>query len=197
MAHQPEVGDVSKVRFAEATQGAISISGRNLTAQFDGPAKTESFEAGQNGEKYAADIWTVRAQRPGVATIRLIDDDDQSYEVEITVVGDTRHFDRMVKRFHPNARVEAIELTEQSVVITGEASSRDATAIQEIAQQLYPQVLLRLKNQPAQDQLQEGDVGDTAFDYGRTLQPATVTPGELASDPGAQTFQSEICAAIA
>ena len=117
--------------------------------------------------------------------------------MEITVVGDTRHFDRMVKRFHPNARVEAIELTEQSVVITGEASSQDATAIQEIAQQLYPQVLLRLKNQPAQDQLQEGDVGDTAFDYGRTLQPATVTPGELASDTGAQTFPSEIGAAIA
>lgn len=177
-------------------EGAISISGRNLTAQFDGPAKTESFEAGQDGEKYAADIWTVRAQRPGVATVRLIDDDDQSYEVEITVVGDTRHFDRMVKRFHPNTKVEAIELTEQSVVITGEASPQDATAIQEIAQQLYGQVLLRLKKQPAKDQLLEG-LGEADVDYGEPLEPAVVTPGEPASEAGAQTFPSEVGATIA
>lgn len=177
-------------------QGAISISGRNLTAQFDGPAKTESFEAGQNGEKYAADIWTIRAQRPGVATIRLIDDDDQSHEVEITVVGDTRHFDRMVKRFHPNAKVEAIELTEQSVVITGEASPQDAIAIQEIAHQLYGQVLLRLKKQPAEDQLLEG-LGEADIDFGTPLEPTVVTPGDLASETGDQTFPSEAGATIA
>lgn len=165
-------------------KGAITISGRNQTRQTGGPAKTESIEAGQEGEKYAADIWTIRAQRPGVATIRLIDDEDRSYEVEVTVVGDTRHFDRMVKQFHPNARVEAIELTEQSVVITGEATAQDATAIQEIAQQLYAQVLLRLKNQVAVDQRLDEELGGAEIDFGEQLEPPVETSGELQSDTG-------------
>lgn len=126
--------------------GAISISGRIMTPQAAGAAKTDSFAAGDAGEKYAADIWTIKALKAGVATIRLLDDDEREYEIEVTVKGDTRHFDAMVKRFHPKAKVEAHELTEQSIVITGEATPEDAVAIQEIAEQLYETVLLRMKS---------------------------------------------------
>jgi len=106
--------------------------------------------------KYAADIWTIKGAKPGIATIRLLDDDDHEYEIEVTVKGDTRHFDAMVKRFHPKAKVEGHELTRDSIVITGEATAEDSVAIREIAEQIYATVLLRLKTQPASEALLDG-----------------------------------------
>ncbi|MBC8290653.1 MAG: hypothetical protein H8E37_10090 [Planctomycetes bacterium] len=174
-------------------EGAISISGRILTPWEERPAKSETFEAGGSGGKYAADIWTIKGVKPGIATIRLIDDHDQEYEIEVTVKGDTRHFDAMVKRFHPKAKVEAHELTEDSVVITGEATPEDVIAIQEIAQQLYSQVLLRLKTQrvPLNHDFPaalEGTLNETGADYSEPLRPTIETPGEIDSDAPANTF---------
>jgi hypothetical protein len=147
--------------------GAVLISGRNMTPFEDGPAKTESFEAGESGEQYAAEIWTIRGVKAGIATIRLLDDDDQEYELEVTVKGDTRHFDAMVKRFHPKAKVEAHELTAESIVITGEATAEDSVAILEIAEQLYGNVLLRLKTQPVSvTQLDEFGFGSDDLEPG-------------------------------
>jgi hypothetical protein len=151
--------------------GAVSISGRILTPWEEGPVKSETFEAGGSGEKHAADVWTIKGVKPGIATIRLIDDEDQEYEIEVTVKGDTRHFDAMVKRFHPEAKVEAHELTEQSIVITGEASADDSVAIREIAEQIYATVLLRLKTQPTPEALLDGPFPDPDQGEGASTYP--------------------------
>ncbi|HEX6984677.1 MAG TPA: pilus assembly protein N-terminal domain-containing protein, partial [Planctomycetaceae bacterium] len=83
----------------------------------------------------------VHAKSPGVTTMTLLDERDQTYSVDVLVVGDVRHLQELIARLFPTAAIEVVEVRE-SVVLRGWVSQPDQiTEIVEIAEQFYPRVL--------------------------------------------------------
>lgn len=83
----------------------------------------------------------VHAKAPGVTTMTLLDEGDQTYTVDVLVIGDVRHLQELLTRLFPTAAIEAVEV-QDSVVLRGWVSQPDQiTEIVEIAERFYPVVL--------------------------------------------------------
>lgn len=87
----------------------------------------------------------VHAKSPGVTTMTLLDENDESYSVNVLIVGDVRHLQEMLGRLFPNAAIEVVEVRE-SVVLRGWVTQpSQITEIVEIAEQFYPRVLNQMQ----------------------------------------------------
>lgn len=83
----------------------------------------------------------VEAKQQGVTTIVLIDENNNSYFVEVFVKGDARHLQAIIDSKFPDSSVEALKVRE-SVVLRGWVTQPEhITQIVSIAEQFYPQVL--------------------------------------------------------
>lgn len=85
---------------------------------------------------------------PGTMTLMFVDDEDAEvkyYNVEVTILGDTRQLQSQLEKLYPRASIEAIKIGE-SVLLRGTTSKREHIAeIIEIAEQFYPKTLNQLK----------------------------------------------------
>jgi pilus assembly protein CpaC len=87
----------------------------------------------------------LHAKAPGVTTMTLLDENDQTYSVDVLVVGDVRHLQELLTRLFPTAAIEVVEVRE-SVVLRGWISQpSQITEIVEIAEQFYPRVLNQMQ----------------------------------------------------
>lgn len=87
----------------------------------------------------------LHAKAPGVTTMTLLDENDQTYSVDVLVVGDVRHLQELLTRLFPTAAIEVVEVRE-SVVLRGWVTQpSQITEIVEIAEQFYPRVLNQMQ----------------------------------------------------
>ncbi len=87
----------------------------------------------------------LHAKAPGVTTMTLLDENDQTYTVDVLVVGDVRHLQELLTRLFPTAAIEVVEVRE-SVVLRGWVTQpSQITEIVEIAEQFYPRVLNQMQ----------------------------------------------------
>ncbi|MBA3315056.1 MAG: pilus assembly protein N-terminal domain-containing protein [Planctomycetaceae bacterium] len=87
----------------------------------------------------------VHAKAPGVTTMTLLDENDQTFSIDILVVGDVRHLQELLSRLFPTAAIEVVEVRE-SVVLRGWVTQpSQITEIVEIAEQFYPRVLNQMQ----------------------------------------------------
>lgn len=87
----------------------------------------------------------VHAKSPGVTTMTLLDEHDETYSVDVLIVGDVRHLQELLARLFPNAAIDVVEVRE-SVVLRGWVTQpSQITEIVEIAEQFYPRVLNQMQ----------------------------------------------------
>ena len=88
----------------------------------------------------------VYALRPGVTSIRVVDEHGRDYSLEILVRGDVRHLESQIRRSYPNDAITIEEISEQSVRLVGWVSQpEDINEIEEIAKQSYANVMNHMK----------------------------------------------------
>ncbi len=95
----------------------------------------------------ALDQYTLRVQAKtaGVTNIILVDEFDNSYEIEIFVEGDVRHLQAYIKRLFPESSIEVVKIG-KNVVLRGWVSNPDEiTEIVEIAREFYPEPVNQMK----------------------------------------------------
>ncbi len=83
----------------------------------------------------------VRGEKPGVTTVVLTDEFDNSYSVEVFVTGDVRHLEAYLRKLFPEASVMAVKVNE-SVVLKGVVTEpQHITEIVDVATEFFPKVL--------------------------------------------------------
>ena len=83
----------------------------------------------------------VQAKQAGVTQIVLTDENDQTFSVELLVIGDVRHLQAYLNRLFPHDAVDAVEI-KGSVVLRGWVTQpAHINEIVSIAEQFYPEVL--------------------------------------------------------
>lgn len=84
---------------------------------------------------------TVYAQKEGVTTVTIVDENDQTMTVEILVRGDVRHLESYLKRLYPNDAIQ-VEQIKGAVRLSGWVSEPEhINEIVTIAEQFYPMVM--------------------------------------------------------
>lgn len=87
----------------------------------------------------------VQALTQGVTNLVLMDEDDNSYVVNVFIKGDARHLQAVLDNRFPDSAVEAYRV-QDSVALTGWVSQPEhITQIMEIAEQFYPRVLNQMR----------------------------------------------------
>jgi len=87
----------------------------------------------------------VHAVMPGVTSLVLVDEKNESYTIEVFVTGDVRHLQAYINRLFPNASVTAVAVRD-SVVLRGWVTRPEhITRLVEIAEQFYPKVLNQME----------------------------------------------------
>lgn len=87
----------------------------------------------------------VTATAPGVTKLQLKDEFDRFYSIDVTIAGDTRQLESLIKKAFPEANVEAVKVKD-AVLLTGWVNQQDQlTPIVSIAEQFFPKVLNYLK----------------------------------------------------
>lgn len=95
----------------------------------------------------AIDQYTLRVQAKtaGVTNIVLVDEFDNSYEIEVFIEGDVRHLQAYIKRLFPESAIEAVKVG-KNVVLRGWVSNPDEiTEIVEIAREFFPEPVNQMK----------------------------------------------------
>ncbi|MEX0702742.1 MAG: pilus assembly protein N-terminal domain-containing protein [Planctomycetales bacterium] len=87
----------------------------------------------------------VHALAPGVTTLVLVDEHDQTHTVEVFVGGDVRHLQAYISRVFPHAAVEATEIRDAVMLRGWVTQPEHITEMVEIAEQFYPKVLNHLQ----------------------------------------------------
>ena len=83
----------------------------------------------------------VHAVAPGVTSLVLVDEKNETHTIEIFVTGDVRHLQAYINRLYPNTSVQAIAVRD-SVVLRGWVTRPEhITHLVQIAEQFYPKVL--------------------------------------------------------
>lgn len=138
-------------------ESVVRLSGRNeqikIVERFtkvvtlpDRIARVDGFDQ-EVIDVTALDSRSIRlhAKAPGVTTMTLLDENDQTYSVDVLVVGDVRHLQELLTRLFPTAAIEVVEVRE-SVVLRGWVTQpSQITEIVEIAEQFYPRVLNQMQ----------------------------------------------------
>lgn len=87
----------------------------------------------------------VHAVTPGVTSLVLVDEQNQTFTIEVFVSGDVRHLQAYIERLFPNASVTAVAVRD-SVVLRGWVTRPEhITRLVEIAEQFYPKVLNQME----------------------------------------------------
>ncbi|QDU40735.1 Type II secretion system protein D precursor [Maioricimonas rarisocia] len=66
----------------------------------------------------------VRAERPGITTLKLVDEHDRVFKIEVFVEGDVRELQAYINRLFPGSSIEAVRLKED-VVLRGWVTEPD------------------------------------------------------------------------
>jgi pilus assembly protein CpaC len=87
----------------------------------------------------------VVAALPGTTTLKLTDEFDRHFVIEVVVAGDTRQLEAIIRQAFPEASVNAVKVKD-SVLLTGWVNQQDQlTPIVSIAEQFFPKVLNYMK----------------------------------------------------
>lgn len=85
------------------------------------------------------------AVSPGTTTLKLTDEFDRHFTIEVIVAGDTRQLEAIIRQAFPEASVTAVKVKD-SVLLTGWVNQQDQlTPIVSIAEQYFPKVLNYMK----------------------------------------------------
>ncbi|TWT57747.1 Type II secretion system protein D precursor [Thalassoglobus neptunius] len=82
----------------------------------------------------------IHAEQPGVTTLKLIDEFDSIFKIEVFVEPDTRELQAYLKRLFPESAIEAIGLREGVVLRGWVTDPTHIPQIIEVAEQFYPTV---------------------------------------------------------
>ena len=87
----------------------------------------------------------VQAVKSGVTTIVLTDENNETWQIDVLVIGDVRHLQAYIDKLFPHASVNAVEL-KGAVVLKGWVTEPShINEIIDIADQFYPDVLNHMK----------------------------------------------------
>jgi pilus assembly protein CpaC len=87
----------------------------------------------------------VLAVAAGTTTLKLTDEFDRHFTIEVIVAGDTRQLEAIIRQAFPEASVTAVKVKD-SVLLTGWVNQQDQlTPIVSIAEQFFPKVLNYMK----------------------------------------------------
>jgi len=148
-AQDPEVSDTlvfqvsspqSHLQLIENTSRIIQVHGRITRVDGFDPTVIKVTTLPQ-----VANQIRVQAMAAGVTTLVIVDEFNNSYSVEIAVMGDVRQLEALIKRAFPESSVQATKVKD-SVLLMGWVNQPDQlTPIIEIAEQFHPKVLNYLK----------------------------------------------------
>lgn len=136
----------------------------------------------------------VLANRPGVSSMLIVDENNKIYNLDVFVMGDVRHLQAYIKQLFPYSSVEAIAI-EDTVVLRGfVAQPEHITEISDIADQFYGKVLNQMKVGGVQQvmmrvkvmEVQRTKMRKFGFNFSRVSADGdflSVTPGAVGSDP--------------
>jgi pilus assembly protein CpaC len=95
--------------------------------------------------EYYPSQFRVHAVSPGVTSLVLVDEKNETYTIEIFVTGDVRHLQAYINRLFPNASVTAVAVRD-SVVLRGWVTRPEhITRLVEIAEQFHRKVLNQME----------------------------------------------------
>jgi len=87
----------------------------------------------------------VHAEKPGVTSLVITDEDNRNFTLEVFVIGDVRHLQAYLKRLFPNSSIEAVAIG-NNVILRGWVSQPEhITEIREVAAQFYENVIDQMK----------------------------------------------------
>lgn len=91
----------------------------------------------------------LHAVAPGVTSVVLVDEHDQSFKLEVFVTGDVRHLQATIRKLFPKSSVEVVALpssTDASVLLRGWVTQPEhINEVVEIAEQFYPNVINQMQ----------------------------------------------------
>lgn len=132
----------------------------------------------------------VQAVVPGVTSITLVDEFDNTFHIDVDVAGDVRQLEAVIRQAFPDANVHAVKVKD-SVLLLGWVNQMDQlTPIIEIAEQFHPKVLNYLKVGGVQQVMLRVKMMEVQRDKIRLLGfnfQALAKHGFVASTPGALT----------
>ncbi|HUG19936.1 MAG TPA: pilus assembly protein N-terminal domain-containing protein [Planctomycetaceae bacterium] len=136
----------------------------------------------------------VQANKPGVSSMLIVDENKNIYNLDIFVMGDVRHLQAYIEQLFPYSSVEAVAI-EDSVVLRGfVAQPEHITEISDIAEQFYGRVLNQMKVGGVQQvmmrvkvmEVQRTKMRKFGFNFTRVNSGGdtlSVTPGAVGADP--------------
>jgi len=87
----------------------------------------------------------VHAERTGVTTLVLVDEDKRMFSVEVFVIGDVRHLQAYLTRLFPNSSVQAVAIADTVVLRGWVTQPEHITEMREIAEQFYARVIDQMR----------------------------------------------------
>ncbi len=137
----------------------------------------------------------VRGEKSGVTTLVITDEYDNSYSIEVFILGDVRHVEAYLRQLFPEASVTAVKIKE-SLVLKGVVTEPDhITEIMDVAQEFYPNVLNHMRVGGVHQVLLDVRVMEVARTKVRQLGFNFLLNGNhtfVASTPGAVTALSSV-----
>jgi len=130
----------------------------------------------------------IHAVAAGVTSLVLLDEEKRIYTVEVLVEGDVRHLQAQLDRLFPDASVEAVAVSDESVVLRGwVVQPENITQMMDVAERHYGEVLNQMKVGGAQQvqlnvrimEVQRGKIRELGLNF-----MALHQDGFLASTPG-------------
>ncbi|MEX0715425.1 MAG: pilus assembly protein N-terminal domain-containing protein [Planctomycetaceae bacterium] len=147
-AEQPQ--STEPVFRVQSTRGRMQIIERfaKIVEMKDKIARVDGFDPeilDVSGVQGAPNRIRVHALSPGVTTLVLTDEHDQTHTLEVFVAGDVRHLQAYLSRVFPHAAVEATEIRDAVMLRGWVTQPEHITEMVEIAEQFYPRVLNHLQ----------------------------------------------------
>lgn len=87
----------------------------------------------------------VHAQKAGVTSMVLVDENQVRYTLEVFVTGDVRHLQAFLNRLFPHSSIEAVAIGDTVVLRGWVAQPEHITQMREIAERFYTNVLDHMK----------------------------------------------------
>lgn len=131
----------------------------------------------------------VHAEKPGVTSLVIADEDGRMFTVEAFVIGDVRHLQAYLKRLFPHSAVTAVAIGDTVVLRGWVAQPETITEMREIAEQFFAKVVDQMKVGGVQQvklkvrvmEVNRGKVRRLGFNFFHADQNGAVssTPGQL------------------
>ncbi len=95
----------------------------------------------------AIDQYTLRVQAraAGVTNLILVDEFDNSFEIEVFIEGDVRHLQAYIKRLFPESSITAVKVAKNVVLRGWVANPDEITEIMEVAREFFPEPVNQMK----------------------------------------------------